>query len=203
VVKIYMHLTSETGASGAPLMRYLFGGIAIIFMMILSSCVATDPRLIAALQQSSVREIRIETAPDVKMTGLFTEGKPDPQLATVVRVLKGTMEKDLTGLPGGPTPARLVVSLHVVDLATKAGRILIHSDSQISGMVRLEDVKTGHLIAEQPIAAGNSGMRGEGLGIIVAMAVNAASTAGPDDILAQRLSNAFTQQVKQWLLTKK
>jgi hypothetical protein len=200
---MYMHLMSEPGASGTPLMRYLFGGIGIIFMMILSSCVATDPRLIAALQQSSVHEIRIETAPDVKMTGLFTEGKPDPQLATVVRVLKGTMEKELTGLPGGRTPARLVVSLHVVDLATKAGRILIHSDSQISGMVRLEDAKTGHLIAEQPVAAGNSGMRGEGLGIIVAMAVNAASTAGPDDILAQRLSNAFTQQVKQWLLTKK
>jgi hypothetical protein len=35
------------------------------------------------------------------------------------------------------------------------------------------------------------------------MAVNAAVAAGPDDILAQRLSNAFTRQVKAWLLTKK
>jgi hypothetical protein len=185
-------------------MRYISGGIAILFLMILSSCVSTDPRLVAALQQSSVREVRIETAPDVKMTGLFTEGKPDPQLSTVVRVLKGNMEKELIGLPGGPTRARLVVTLHVVDLATKAGRILVHSDSQISGTVKLEDASTGHVIAEKPVvAAGNSGMRGEGLGIIVAMAVNAASAAGPDDILAQRLSNAFTQQIKQWLLTKK
>ena len=198
-----LRLLSATGALGAQLMRYLSGGIAFVLVMLLASCVTTDPRLVAALQKTSVREIRIETAPDVKMTGLFTEGKPDPQLATVVRVLKGTMEKELIGLPGGPTRARLVVSLHVVDLATKAGRVLIHSDSRIAGMVRLEDAKTGHLIAEQSIAAGNSGMRGEGLGIFVAMAVNAASAAGPDDILAQRLSNAFTQQVKQWLQTKK
>jgi hypothetical protein len=35
------------------------------------------------------------------------------------------------------------------------------------------------------------------------MAVNAAEAAGPEDILAQRLSNAFTRQVKQWLLVKK
>ncbi|WP_271024195.1 hypothetical protein [Rhizobium sp. RCAM05973] len=177
--------------------------ISMLLVTMLASCVTADPRLIAALQQSSVREIRIETAPDVKMTGLFTEGKPDPQLSTVVRVLKGSMEKELVGLPGGPTRARLVVTLHVVDLATKAGRILIHSDSNIAGTVRLEDVKTGRLIAETSAVAGNGGMRGEGLGIVVAMAVNAASAVGPDDILAQRLSTAFTQQVKQWLLTKK
>ncbi|MDL2400987.1 hypothetical protein [Rhizobium mayense] len=179
-------------------------GLALLLLTMLASCVTTDPRLVAALQQSSVREIRIETAPDVKMTGLFTEGKPDPQLPMVVRTLKTAMEKELTGLPGGPTYARLVVTLHVVDLSTKAGRILIHSDSDIAGTVRLEDAKTGRLIAENPDVVGsNSGMRGEGLGIVVAMAVNAAETVGPEDILAQRLSNDFTRRVKAWLLTKK
>jgi hypothetical protein len=151
-----------------------------------------------------VREIRIETAPDVKMTGLFTQGKPDPQLSLVVRTLKNTMEKELIGLPGGPTRGRLIVTLHVVDLSTKAGRILIQSNSDIVGTVRLEDAKTGKLIAEKPNVYGrNPAVRGEGLGIFVAMAVNAAEAAGPEDILAQRLSNAFTRQVKQWLLVKK
>lgn len=132
-----LRLILVTGALGAQVMRYISGGIALVLAMLLASCVTTDPRLVAALQKTSVREIRIETAPDVKMTGLFTEGKPDPQLATVVRMLKGTMEKELIGLPGGPTRARLVVSLHVVDLATKAGRVLIHSDSRIAGIARL------------------------------------------------------------------
>ncbi|MBB5574988.1 hypothetical protein GGD50_003617 [Rhizobium paranaense] len=199
-----MRLMSDISDFSVRLMRSVSCVIAFLLVTMLASCVTADPRLVAALQQSSVREIRIETAPDVKMTGLFTEGKPDPQLPTVLRVLKASMEKELIGLPGGPTRARLVVTLHVVDLASKAGRILIHSDSQISGTVRLEDVNSGRLIAEKPVvAAGNSGMRGEGLGIFVAMAVNAAEAAGPDDILAQRLSNAFTRQVKLWLLTKK
>lgn len=199
-----MRLMSDISNFSVRSMRCASCGIALLLVTMLASCVTTDPRLIAALQQTSVREIRIETAPDVKMTGLFTEGKPDPQLSLVVRTLKNAMEKELIGLPGGPTHARLVVTLHVVDLSTKAGRILIHSDSDIAATVRLEDAKTGRLIAEEPnVVAGNSGMRGEGLGIFVAMAVNAAEAAGPEDILAQRLANAFTHQVKQWLLVKK
>ncbi len=54
------------------------------------------------------------------------------------------------------------------------------------------------------LSPANPAVRGEGLGIFVAMAVNAAEAAGPrGDILAQRLSNAFTHQIKQWLLVKK
>ncbi|MFS8116158.1 hypothetical protein QD460_31030 [Rhizobium jaguaris] len=185
-------------------MRSVSYATALLLVTMLASCVTADPRLIAALQRTSVREVRVETAPDVKMTGLFTEGKPDPQLSVVVRTLKNTMEKELIGLPGGPTRGRLIVTLHVVNLSTKAGRILIHSDSDIGGTVRLEDAKTGQLIAENPNVYGrNPAMRGEGLGIFVAMAVNAAEAAGPEDILAQRLSNAFTHQVKLWLLPKK
>ncbi len=56
------------------------------------------------------------------MTGLFTKVNPIRSLSLVVRTLKNAMEKELIGLPGGPTHARLVVTLHVVDLSTKAGR---------------------------------------------------------------------------------
>jgi hypothetical protein len=186
--------------------RLMQGGracLALVLAVTMASCVTTDPRLVAALQRTSVREVRVETAPDVTMSGLFTQGKADPQLSLVVRTLKGTMEKELIGLPGGPTRGRLVVTLHVVDLSTKAGRILIHSDSDIQGTVRLEDAKTGQLIAENSNVIGqNPAMRGEGYGIFIAMAVNAVVAAGPDDILAQRLSNAFTRQVKAWLTKK-
>ncbi|MGO6814596.1 hypothetical protein [Rhizobium leguminosarum] len=169
----------------------------------LASCVTTrtDPRLIAALQRTSVREIRIELAPDVKTFGFGD--KPDQQLSEAVHTLQAAMTKELIGVPGGPNRGRLVVTLHVFDVTTKQARIIGGHDSMIDGTVRLEDAKTGQLIAEaQNIRGEDLSMRGSGYGVIIAVAVNAATTSGAPDVMAQRLSKSFTRNVKAWLTQK-
>ncbi|RWX14328.1 hypothetical protein EHI42_17830 [Rhizobium hidalgonense] len=174
----------------------------LVLAVALASCVTTtDPRLIAALQRTSVREIRIELAPDVKTFGFGD--KPDQQVQEAVRTLQATMAKELIGVPGGPTRGRLVVTLHVFDVTTKQARIIGGHDSMIDGTVRLEDAKTGQLIAEaQNIHGEDLSMRGSGYGVIVAVAINAATTSGAPDIMAQRLSKSFTRNVKTWLTQK-
>jgi hypothetical protein len=176
---------------------------AFLLAVALTSCVTTDPRLIAALQRTSVREIRIETAPDIAMVTPFNENKADPLLPAVVSTLQSTMQKQLIGLPGGPIRGRLVVTLHVLDVSSKAGRILLSRGSYIGGTVRLEDARTGQLIAEASgIRGEDMAMHGEGYGIFIAMAVNAVASAGPEDVLVKRLSETFTSQVKSWLTKK-
>ncbi|MEB3046826.1 hypothetical protein [Rhizobium mulingense] len=169
----------------------------------LASCVTADPRLVSALKKTSVSQIRVETAPDITMGGFFDRTKPDPQLPAVVRTLQSTMARELTGLPGGPVKGRLIVTLHRVDVSSKAGRVIAGNDSYIQGTVRLEDAKTGQLIAEaQSIRGEDKGVRGDGeIGIVIAMAINAAQSQG-EDALAQRLSNSFTRNVKTWLTQK-
>jgi hypothetical protein len=48
----------------------------VVPLTILASCMTADPRLVAALQRTSVREIRIETAPDITMVTPSTRAKP-------------------------------------------------------------------------------------------------------------------------------
>ncbi len=54
-----MRLMSDISNFSVRSMRYASCGIALLLVTMLASCVTTDPRLIAALQQTSVREIRI------------------------------------------------------------------------------------------------------------------------------------------------
>ncbi|PST17596.1 hypothetical protein C7U60_20175 [Mesorhizobium plurifarium] len=169
----------------------------------LSGCVTRDPRLVSALQTTSVATVEVETAPDVRKSWLSVAGKPDPGLPAVVTTLKSTMAKELTGLPGGAAKGRLIVTLHRVDVASKAGRVIAGSNSYIEGSARLEDAATGRLIAQAPnIRAEDRGVKGGGLGIVVAVAINAAATSGDEDALARRLAQSFTKQVRDWLTQK-
>jgi hypothetical protein len=169
----------------------------------LASCATTDPRLISALKQTSVSQIRVEAAPDVRMYGLFNQSKPDPQLPAVLRTLQSTLSGEVIGLPGGRRKSRLVVTLHTVDVSSAPGRILLSHDSFIDGTVRLEDAKTGQLIAEaQNIHGEDDAVRGSGLAVPIAMIVNAAMLPSGPDPLAQKLSTSFTKRVKAWLTQK-
>jgi hypothetical protein len=199
-----LRLISVTGAFGAQLMRYISGGIALVLMMLLASCVTTDPRLVAALQKTSVREIRIETTPDLMAFPEADKKLAEQEMSDAIRVLRTTMTKQLVGLPGGPLSGRLVVTLHVFDVSTKKARVIGGHDSRIDGTIRLENAKTGELIAAaQNIHGEDLSMRGSGYGVIVAVAVNAMQTSGSPEVMAQRLSDSFTANVKKWLLTKK
>lgn len=177
--------------------------VAISFLVFLTSCVTADPRLVSVLRETTVTQIRVETAPDVSMGG-FDRTHPDPQLPAVVHALDNSLNREVRGVPGGKNAGRLIVTLHVVDVSSKAGRIIAGNDSYISGTVRLEDAKTGRLIAEaQNIRGEDKGIRGDGeIGIVIAMAINAAQVAEKEDALAQRLSDAFSRNVKAWLTQK-
>ncbi len=181
----------------------LRAGVLGVMAFVLASCTTTDKRLVEALKDTSVSEIRVETAPDVRRSNLFKSGKPDPQLSAVVSALKSKLGQELVGLPGGPVRGRLVVTLNLVDVSSEGERILVGGDSSIEGTVRLENAATGALIAVEPrVRAQDNGVKGGGLGVIVAVAVNAATISGQKDALASRLATSFTKEVKAWLTQK-
>ncbi|MGM4986344.1 hypothetical protein [Rhizobium sp. 11_C7_N12_5] len=170
---------------------------------IVSACQTADPRLVTALRSSSITQIQLETAPDVNMGGFFDKKKPDPQLSKVVQTLEASLNRELKGLPGGKTPGKLIVTLGMVDLASNAGRIILDNHSSMSGSVRLQDAKTGRLIAETTVYVSEKGVRGEGnIGVFVAMAINAAQVSRQKDALAHELSDKFVSSVKTWLMQK-
>ncbi|WP_095448729.1 hypothetical protein [Ochrobactrum quorumnocens] len=175
---------------------------ALCFLVV--ACQTTDPRLAEALRGTHVAEVRVEATPDVG-TGLpMINGKtPEQQVAIVVSALQKVAVRDLKGHPGGATPARLVITLQRANLASEQGRVLMGSDSTITGTVRLEDIKTGRLIAQNPRITGeNRGVKGYGLsGMAIAMAANAVMTKS-QEYLAEKLAADFTKNAKRWLAPK-
>lgn len=190
----------EDGLSGV--WKALFA--IVLGSVLLAGCASRDPRLLEALEGIQVTEVRVEATPDVA-TGLpMINGKtPEEQVAIVVHALKTVATRDLKGFPGGSNPARLVITLQRADLASAQGRVLLGSDSSITGTVRLEDMKTGQLIAQNPHVQGqNNGVKGRDLGgYVVALAVNAAMTKS-QEALAEKLAVSFTKNVKTWLTPK-
>lgn len=174
-----------------------------VLCILMAACQTTDPRLADALRGTRITEVRVEATPDVG-TGLpMINGKtPQEQVAIVTAALHRVASRDLVGYPGGSTPARLVITLQNADLASEQGRVILSSDSWIRGTVRLEDVKTGRLIAQNPRIMGqNRAVKGDGLGIVVAMAINAAMTKSQEH-LAEKLAVDFTKNAKHWLTPK-
>lgn len=174
-----------------------------VLCLLMAACQTTDPRLTEALRGKRVTEVLVEATPDVG-TGLpMINGKtPEQQVVIVTTALRKVASRDLIGYPGGSTPARLVITLQNADLASEQGRVILSSDSWISGTVRLEDVRTGRLIAQNPHIRGqNRAVKGEGLGIVVAFAVNAAMTKSQEQ-LAEKLAADFTANTKKWLTPK-
>ncbi|MGU3400491.1 hypothetical protein ACLBWS_12235 [Brucellaceae bacterium D45D] len=189
--------------SGTNRFQALFKGFFILVMgaVFLAGCATHDPRLSDALRGTRVAEVRVESTPDVT-TGLpMINGKtPQEQVAIVVTALKKVASRELVGYPGGPNSARLVITLQHANLASEQGRVILSSDSTITGTVRLEDIKTGRLIAQNPRVVGeNSAVKGQGVaGMAIAFAVNAAMTKSQEH-LAEKLAVSFTKNAKNWL----
>ncbi|WP_420962122.1 hypothetical protein [Brucella sp. IR073] len=176
----------------------------VVGAFILTGCMTRDPRLVEALKGIRVAEIQVESTPDVA-TGLpMINGKtPEEQVVIVENALRTVATRELRGYPGGSTPARLVITLQRADLASAQGRVLMGSNSSITGTVRLEDVGSGRLIAQNPRIYGeNRGVKGGDLGgHLVAMAINAAMTKSQEG-LAEKLATDFVKHVKTWLTPK-
>lgn len=178
--------------------------VAVVGSVMAAGCTTQDPRLTAALGTASIADVRIEAAPDVRMGSPLLNGDTrESQVALVSRVLQGRLAKDLKGFPGGRIPARLIVTLHDLDVASAPGRIIAVNNSFIEGTVRLEDIRSGKLIAQaQDIRANDMTVRGDGLALIPAMMINAAVTPNQTAVATQ-LAETFMKQVKAWLTPRK
>ncbi|WFR98776.1 hypothetical protein [Rhizobium tumorigenes] len=178
--------------------------VAVVGSVMAAGCTTQDPRLTAALGTASIADVRIEAAPDVRMGSPLLNGDTrESQVALVSRVLQERLAKDLKGYPGGRIPARLIVTLHDLDVASAPGRIIAGNNSFIEGTVRLEDIRSGKLIAQaQDIRANDMTVRGDGLALIPAMMINAAVTPNQTAVATQ-LAETFMKQVKAWLTPRK
>ncbi|MCZ3376271.1 hypothetical protein JJQ51_10035 [Rhizobium sp. AG207R] len=183
--------------------RVLFAAV-LVSSTVVAGCTTQDPRLTAALSTASIADVRIESAPDLRMGSPLLNGDTrESQVALVSRVLQQRLAKDLKGYPGGNVPARLIVTLHDLDVASAPGRIIAGNNSFIDGTVRLEDMRTGKLIAQaQEIRANDMTVRGDGLALIPAMVINAAVTPNQTAVATQ-LAETFMKQVKTWLTPRK
>ena len=172
---------------------------------VLTGCVTQDPRLTETLKGVQVAAVQVEATPDVA-TGapMLNNMTPQQQVALVVSSLQNVATRELKGYPGGKKPVRLVITLQSADLASMQGRVLLSSDSYISGTVRLEDITTGQLVAQNPQIRGeNTAVKGGDLGgMAIALAVNAMMTKSQDQ-LAEKLAIDFTKNIKTWLTPKK
>jgi hypothetical protein len=177
---------------------------ALVGSTVVAGCTTQDPRLTAALSTASIADVRIESAPDLRMGSPLLNGDTrESQVAMVSGVLQQRLAKDLKGYPGGNVPARLIVTLHDLDVASAPGRIIAGNNSFIDGTVRLEDMRTGKLIAQaQEIRANDMTVRGDGLALIPAMVINAAVTPNQTAVATQ-LAETFMKQVKTWLTPRK
>jgi hypothetical protein len=177
--------------------------LLLVVSVVLAGCVTQDPRLTAALKTARVADIRIELAPDLKMGSPLLNGvSQQSQAALVSQILRQKLSHDLKGYPGGNVPARLVVTLHDLDVASAPGRIIAGNNSFIDGTVRLEDIRSGKLIAQaQQIRANDITVRGNGLAIIPAMVINAAVTPNQTAVATQ-LAETFAKKVRTWLTPK-
>lgn len=180
--------------------------VAVAFTaLVLTGCVTQDPRLTETLKGVQVAAVQVEANPDVA-TGapMLNNMTPQQQVALVVSTLHNVASRELKGYPGGKKPVRLVITLQSADLASMQGRVLLSSDSYISGTVRLEDIATGQLVAQNPQIRGeNTAMKGGDLGgMAIALAVNAMMTSSQEQ-LAEKLAVNFTKNIKTWLTPKK
>jgi len=75
---------------------------------------------------------------------------PQQEVALVVAALQKVATRKLVGYPGGARPSRLVITLQRANLASEQARVMLGSDSTISGTARPEDIRTGQLIAQNP-----------------------------------------------------
>ena len=98
--------------------------------------------------------------------------------------------------PGAAMSARLEVVLTQVSVASGAGRVLLQSDSHLTGYVTLVDARTGQkLVADAVVIGDDEAAHGGGnVGFILSLAINAA-TAGDR---YQKLADNFAVHTADW-----
>lgn len=155
-----------------------------------------------AINSVSIQDVQIEVDPEV-YTGLpALDGKsPQEQLRDYTSALTYALKSQVIGRPGGPTPAKLIVRLHQVDLASGVGRVLGGNGSSVAGRAFIVELKNPRrMIAESPNLIANEGsISGSGnIGVLVVFAVKVIDAAS--EARAERMARYFADSVRNWLV---
>ncbi len=181
-------------------LRIITAGALVLLAACSSERESADTR--AAINSVSIQDINIEVEPGV-YTGLpQMDGKtPQDQLRDYTSALSYALKNQVIGKPGGKIPARLIVRLHQVDLASGVGRVMGGRGSAVSGRAVIVDLKNPkRVIAQSPnLVASEGAISGSGnIGALVVLAVKAVDAAS--EARAERLARYFSDSVSKWLV---
>lgn len=180
--------------------KWLVLGLAAL---VLSGCATTNPQLDAlllTLKTLRVQEVVLD-APTTPPVDQFPniDGVPYEQRYQEFTSRLRPRLAELVGRPGGEKPVRMIVSIRALSVASNAGRVLASSDSVAVFSVRLEEIKTKALIAEQErIVAIEEAMKGSGnIGIIIAITSNIIDASNNNRV--DKLVDASLLRLDRWL----
>ena len=171
--------------------------ILSVFVFVLSGCASTrSPELLSLLGRSTITDVDVEVSKDMS-TGIIPglDGVSDEQRAVMLAsALKESLRARLGQLPQGGTPTKLHVTITHVNAASDAGRVLLGNSSFMSGTGELRDIQTGAKLGDLGNFNSSEGaVRGGGLGIPIAIAVNAMTSAQQTRIAA--LTEPFAERI--------
>lgn len=168
---------------------------------------AQPPEQVEAMRSARISEIEIYVPSNGYVSQFILEGMPADQARALAKTaLAEVLNKDFKGYPGGSRPAKLVVLVDEIRLASQASRSAVGYDSGISASARLTDAKTGEFMAESgPITGVDQGQHFQGGGILLVpglianAALNSAINADRTDAdIARQAAQAYSAALKQW-----
>lgn len=188
-------------------MKQLFKVVVLFVVLGVAACMPTreSAETRSAINSVTIQDVVIEVDPNV-YTGLpALDGKtPQEQLRDYTSALTYALKSQVIGKPGGPTPAKLVIKLHQVDLASGVGRVVGGNGSAVSGRAMIVELKNPkRLIVESPTLVAQEGsISGSGnIGVFVALAVKVVDAAS--EARAERMARYFADSVRNWLVPSK
>jgi hypothetical protein len=137
-------------------MRLLTFVFALVMSLGLAACTSSrlDPNMTTATKSYFAKSVRV-TKSEAFMTGLsrFGGGTPDELANEFSERVQTGLQKDVTSLMRGQSPAIVTVQLNSIEL----GPAMFQSPtSKMTGTIIIVDAATGTLIAQVPVSADDS-----------------------------------------------
>jgi len=181
-------------------MQNIIRFFTVILPLFSVGCISQHASLDKLPDSFSIREISVVTAPVVYTGTARADGQDNEAVISQTReaVLRH-LKRDVMGMKGGAVPARMIVELKQVDIASGVGRALAQSDSHITASVTIEAIKGKRVIvrAEELTGSERAANWSGNIGIVVGLAANMASAA--DGKRVEKAAQAFSSSVKTWL----
>lgn len=164
------------------IVRNLFA--LIVLPLALAACVGsgTDPNKTAAAPltgQYRVSSLTVSVTEDVRVNELprFTNEPKEKTVSTLKSYVNNAMRKTVATAFVGTRPVTIEAKITRVQIATNGGVILMQVSSYMSGIITMKDAKTGAILRTSRInVEDRPSFRGQGVFVLVAVAVNSSTT---------------------------